>query len=272
MNHNIVDAVPMPEPSPKRLPNSATPINPVRPGASTPAVWVRPDVWTHEHVMKPMAFMPAGVKKLPRLFRQDDPNRMVPEAVVLMRQHLLQEIGPLPTSALNRFVRTLLADDELVESYFTYKVREDALGRTFAQRGRLLTATPWVEAKRAAVLAARADTVRHFRHEQALVWVAAWAFPSGLFHLCHPHMKHIGVELTSLVQARNETTVMVEDAVSAMRREDRPAGDALGAILGLGYDDDTDPDQLARLGTALHLSQRHINNMWIPASGWGYQA
>ena len=79
-------------------------------------------------------------------------------------------------------------------------------------------------------------------------------------------------ELTSLVQARNETTVMVEDAVTAMRREDRPAGDTLGAILGLGYDDDTDPDQLARLGTALHLSQRHINNMWIPASGWGYQA
>jgi len=55
-------------------------------------------------------------------------------------------------------------------------------------------------------------------------------------------------------------------------QEDRPAGDTLGAILGLGYDDDTDPDQLARLGTALHLSQRHINNMWIPASGWGYQA
>ncbi|MFP5446205.1 MAG: hypothetical protein ACLGIY_21920, partial [Betaproteobacteria bacterium] len=108
MINNTVDAIPMPEPTPKRLPNSATPIRPVRQGTSTPAIWVRPDVWTHEHVLKPMAFMPAGVKKLPRLFRQDDPTRMVPEALVMMRRHLLQEIGPQPTSALNRFVRTFL--------------------------------------------------------------------------------------------------------------------------------------------------------------------
>lgn len=272
MINNTVDATPMPEPTPKRQSNSGTQIRPVRQGASTPAVWLRPDVWTHEHVMKPMAFMPAGVKKLTQLFRQDDPTRMVPEAVDLMRRHLLQEIGPLPTSGLTRFVRTFLADDEMVESYFTYKVREDALGRTFAQRGRLLTATPWVEAKRAAVLAMRCEAVRGFKHEQAMVWVAAWAIPSGLFHLCHPHMKTIGVELSDLVQARNEASLMVEDAVSAMRRVDPQAGDTLGAILGMGYDDGTDPQQLARLGTALHLSQRHINNMWIPASGWGYQA
>lgn len=272
MNHNIVDAVPMPEPTPKRQPNSAPQTRPVRQGSSKPAISVRPDVWTHEHVMKPMAFMPAGIKKLPRLFRQDDPNRMVPEAVDLMRRHLLQEIGPLPTSGLNRFVRTFLADDEVVESYFTYKVREDELGRTFAQWGRLLTVTPWVEAKRAAVLAARADVMLGFRHEQALIWVAAWAFPSGLFHLCHPRIKHIGVELSGLAQARNETTLMVEEAVFAMRREDPPAGDTMGAILGMGYDEGTDPQQLARLGTALHLSQRHINSMWIPASDWANQA
>ena len=69
-----------------------------------------------------------------------------------------------------------------------------------------------------------------------------------------------------------EGRVTVTAVGFSARREDRSAGDTLGAILGLGYDDDTDPDQLARLGTALHLSQRHINNMWIPASGWGYQA
>jgi hypothetical protein len=104
-----------------------------------------------------------------------------------------------------------------------------------------------------------------------MVWVAAWVFPSGLFHLCHPHMKKIGVELSDLVQARNQTSLMVEDAVFAMRRVDPAAGNTLGAILGMGYDDNTDPNQLARLGTALHLSQQQINSMWVPPSGWAQQ-
>ena len=47
MNHNIVDATPMPEPTPKRQPGSATPTRPVRQGTSTPAISVRPDFCTH---------------------------------------------------------------------------------------------------------------------------------------------------------------------------------------------------------------------------------
>ncbi len=271
MNHNITDAANPPEPTPKRLHTSGTQIRLVPQGTSTPARRLLPEASVYEHVMKPMAFMPSGVKKLPQLYRQDDPTRMVPEAVNMLRQHLTQQIGVLPTPCLNRFVRTFLADDEVVESYYTHKVREDELGRTFAQRGLLLAAMPWVEAKRAAVMAMRCESVRGLQHEQALVWVAAWALPSGLFHLCHPCVKQTGVELSDLVQARNETTLMVEDALFAMRRVDPQGGDTLGAILGLGYDDGTEPHQLARLGTALHLSQLRINSLWVPPSGWGDQ-
>lgn len=263
MNRNISDAANLPEPTPKRRLGSVT--------QTMPVSRTLPSASTYEHVMKPMAFMPSSVKNLRQLYRQDDPTRMVPEAVNLLRQHLTQQIGVMLTPCLNRFVRTFLADDEVVESYYTHKVREDELGRTFAQRGRLLTAMPWVEAKRAAVLATRCESVRGLQHEQVMAWVAAWAFPSGLFHLCHPCVKQTGVELSDLVQARNETSLMVEDAVIAMRRLDSAAGDTLGAILGTGYDDGTDPKQLARLGTALHLSQRHINSMWVPPSGWAHQ-
>lgn len=268
MNGNTNHNFPMPEPTPTPRHRMATQLRYQGTFPRDAAKLQPADGLAGEFLMKPLAFMPKGLKDLPNIFRQDDPDRMVIEAVSMMRRLLKQEMGSMPTSALQKFVQVLLSDDELVESYFLHRVREDAVGRQFAQGGSLLTATPWVEAKRAAGLAMHSEVLRGFPHEQVLAWVAAWAMPSGTFHLCHPTMKHKGLVMSDLGQARNHTVVMVEEAVFAMRRIDLQTGSILSAMLGVGYAEEQDPDQLARLGTALHLSQRHINNMWIPASGW----
>ncbi|MDP3474433.1 hypothetical protein [Hydrogenophaga sp.] len=268
MNGNTINNFPMPEPTPKPRHRMATQLGYQSPSPRDASKLQAADGLAGEFLMKPLAFMPKGFKDLPHLFRQDDPTHMVSEAVTMMRRHLKQEMGDMPTSALQKFVQVFLSDDELVESYFMHRVREDAVGRQFAQRGSLLTATPWVEAKRAGGLAMHSEVLRGFRHEQVLAWVAAWAMPSGTFHLCHPKLKSKGLVMSDLGQARNNTVVMVEEAVFAMRRIDPQTGSTLSALLGVGYSEEQDPNQLARLGTALHLSQRHINNMWIPASGW----
>jgi hypothetical protein len=70
------------------------------------------------------------------------------------------------------------------------------------------------------------------------------------------------------MQARKETVVLVEDALRAMRRVDEPQGWTLGAVLGWNQDEDCDPDQLARLRVAVHLSQLRLNDLWIPHTGW----
>lgn len=268
MNGNTNHNFPMPEPTPAPRHRMATQLRYQSTFPRDAAKLLPADGLAGDFLMKPLAFMPKGFKDLANIFRQDDPDRMVSEAVAMMRRLLKQEMGPMPTSALQKFVQVFLSDDELVESYFMHRVREDAVGRQFAQGGRLLTATPWVEAKRAAGLAMHSELLRGFSHEQLLAWVAAWALPSGTFHLCHPKLKSMGLVMSDLGQARNETALIVEEAIFTMRRVDRLAGDTLGALMGVGHAEELDPNQLARLGTALHLSQRHINNMWIPESGW----
>ena len=59
-----------------------------------------------------------------------------------------------------------------------------------------------------------------------------------------------------------------ETAVFAMRRDDQPTGNILGPILGMGCPQAVDPDQLAPLGTGLHLPRRYTNILWTFQEGW----
>lgn len=208
------------------------------------------------------------VNSLPEFFRRDDPRRIHPLAVNTLRGYLLREIGPLQYPATARFVESFLADDLIVESYFQPLVRQDPVGLEFQRIGRRLEALPWVEAKRAAEKARRSHALQNFPKDQELAYVAAWACPAGIFHLSHPSVKAKGRELEDLAQARDMTAELVDSAVKAMRSVSAVQGRVMRALIGDGGNEGCKSRQLGRLGTALHLSQLRLNELWIPATGW----
>jgi hypothetical protein len=187
MNRDIIDAVPMPEPTPKRpmpgigrslppLRRVSTPIQP--PAAQTPTSAQPPQ--------QPPAHPPVDVNKLPEFFRRDDPYRLNPSMVQHQRNALLQEIGPLTLPALERFVQLLFSDDLVVESYFHPKVIDGRVGRAFDEGSYHLEVSPWREAKRAAIRASLPSFLDEYPAEREFVQVAAWALPAGIFMLSHP--------------------------------------------------------------------------------------
>lgn len=243
MNHNIVDAVPMPEPTPKR---------------PTPGVGRN----------LPPVIPPVDFNLFPEFFRRDDPYRLNPSAVQLQREMLLREIGPLTLPALERFVQALFSDDLVVESYIRPKPIDGRMGRAFWDRGVYREAHPWRNAKRAARWASAVKLLDNYSCEPEFISVAAWALPAGQFVLSHPSVKAKGNELRDLAQARQMTAQIVRDAITAMRAISRSHAQVMSALIGQGGHAGCGPRQLSRLVTALYLSQAQINAHWGPANGW----
>ena len=269
MNHNIVDAVPMPEPTPKRpTPGVGLNLPPLRrlnapvqpPSAQMPPVAQPPQ---QQPPMPPVDF-----NQLPEFFRRDDPYRLNPSAVQLQREMLLREIGPLTLPSLERFVQVLFNDDLVVESYIRPKPLHGRVGRTFKEGGVYLEAHPWREAKRAARWASMVKLLDDYPYEAEFISVAAWALPAGLFVLSHPSAQAKGEGLQDLAQARQMTAHLVRDAISAMSTINVTHARVMNALIGQGGHAGCGPRQLGRLFTALYLSQAKINAHWVPASGW----
>lgn len=250
MNHNIIDAASVPEPTPKR-PNPGI-------GLSLPALC---------RGNTPVS-QPIGLKKLPEFFRRDDPHRLPPEMVQSHRLTILREIGALSLPALERFVEVMFSDDLVVESYFHPGPLDGCVGPSFDERGHRLVAHPWREAKRAATLAARANCLDDYPYEREFVSVAAWALPSGLFILSHPSVQAKGEKLRNLAQARETTVHIVRDAIKAMHVVSAPQAQAMNTLIGQAGIEGCRPRQISRLGAALFLSQGHINQHWVPVTGW----
>lgn len=273
MNRNIIDAVPMPEPTPKRpTPGIGRGLPPLRrlsppaqpPVAQSPSPAQPPQQPSQQTPVHP----PLDLNKLPEFFRRDDPHRLNPSAVQLHRNTLLREIGPLSMRALERFVEVLFSDDLVVESYFRPKVIDGRVGRAFDEGSYHLEASPWREAKRAAIKASLPNFLDDYPAEREFVQVAAWALPAGIFVLSHPSVQAKGEELRDLAQARETTAHIVRDAIKAMHAISAPQSRVMNALIGQGGNEGCRPRQLSRLGTALYLSQSHINEQWIPGTGW----
>ena len=60
----------------------------------------------------------------------------------------------------------------------------------------------------------------------------------------------------------------MDDAIKAMRGVSAVQGRLMRALIGDGATEGCKAQKLARLRTALHLSQLRLNELWIPAAGW----
>lgn len=269
MNHNITDAANLPEPTPKRpVPGISRGLPPLRQVSTPIQLPTAQSLTPAQPPQQPPAHPPVDVSKLPEFFRRDDPHRLNPSVVQHQRNALLQEIGPLTLPALERFVQVLFSDDLVVESYFRPKAIDGRVGRAFDEGSYHLEATPWREAKRAAIKASLPNFLDEYPAEREFVQVAAWALPAGIFVLSHPSVQAKGEELRDLAQAREITGHIVRDAIKAMHAISAPQSRVMNALIGQGGNEGCRPRQLSRLGTALYLSQAHINELWVPATGW----
>lgn len=195
--------------------------------------------------------------------RSADLTMLSPDLLRALRHRMAQEIGWLPTPGLNPFVCTFLINNMVVQSYHHQRTKMDEIEPISGQSNYANTFDPLVEAKKAAMQAVGSSSLQGCEHERAVAWVAAWAYPVGLFHLSHPRIGQLGLSWKELDRARAETRSLVANAVQAARNENTKVGHILGAILG------TDPfpsdvnDRMARIGTAVYLAQRRIHTLWL---------
>lgn len=261
MNNDIADAVPMPEPTPKRLTQrklrGVQQQRRINAQSQLPAEGTPPTI-------------PVNVSKTPEFFRSQGPNHTNLTTVHFRRTTLYREIGLLTQPALQRFVQVLFSDDLVVNSYFSPKQINGRVGRAFEEGVCLVEALPWREAKRASIKAALTNCLFAFPQEREIVSVAAWALPAGLFVISHNKKQAKGDELRDWdwKQAREVTAGIVRNAIEAMHAINAQQSCVMNALIGQGGFEGCQPEQLSRLGVALYLSQNRINDQWVPVTAW----
>ena len=126
----------------------------------------------------------------------------------------------LPDPALDEFVQRVLANDELVESYFHAKAPRLPRGVT---RPTPRAWMPYTEAARAALQAQSTNLLQPA--ERSLAYLAALLYPCGLFHSRHPVFRPLGRNfMPDRSYARQVSCRLLEPALGLLADRDRQAG------------------------------------------------
>jgi len=194
-------------------------------------------------------------------FRTDLPDRLPGHEVDRLRALMLQGCPALPDPALNEFVRRVLANDELVESYFHAKVSRPPRGVTGpTPRSRM----PYTEAMRAALQAQSTNLLQPA--ERSLAYLAALLSPCGLFHSQHPVFRPLGRNfMPDRVYARQVSCRLLEPALVLLADRDRALAETLGAVMGCRAGDACNREQVARLTAAVYVPCLRVTALWTGA-------
>jgi len=194
-------------------------------------------------------------------FRTDLPDRLPGHEVDRLRALMYQSCPILPDPALNEFVRRVLANDELVESYFHAQVSQPLRGATGpTPRSRM----PYTEAMRAALQAQATCLLQP--GERSLAYLAALLHPCGLFHSRHPVFRPLGRNfMPDRSYARQVSCRLLEPALGLLADRDRALADTLGAVLGFRAGDACDREQVARLTAAVYVPCLRVTALWTGA-------
>lgn len=180
---------------------------------------------------------------------------LAPCEVQFLRERLLGHLPPLHPAPLQHCVNQVFASDELVEAYcFPKTVSGQGGSQSARQSPRFLI--PLDLATKAARQAERMALVRP--SERPLTYLAALLYPCALFHGAHPGLTPSGTHPRPELRG-----LLLEDALHSLRRIHPPQAATLSAVLGLGAEG-IDPDQVARLSTAVCLSHLSLTAQWQP--------
>lgn len=201
-------------------------------------------------------------------------QRLHPGLVNFLRQQLHGQRPRWADPRLERFATDVFADDLMVECYFRPLHRLDPVGRA---RGWVdLIDVPFEQAVRAARRAERMALVTA-THERPLAALAALVAPCGLFHAVHPFVQaQSGAGVQDRARIQEMARELLAPALQRLRGQHRGLADTLGGVLGGGDDGDCDPEQVARLATAVTLATLRLTERWSAAGltpgqeGWSH--
>lgn len=197
------------------------------------------------------------------LGHEADPENLTPAQLRTLRAHAA---GCLPMRfaprELEDFAAELFRSPELLTAYFRPTPVRELHGRKASFR----LVLPFDCAIAAAKTAARASCL--LPHERELAWVAAYAYPCGIFVAADPSLRPITQvrrisDADTTVALRN---VLLRDALRSMRSRNHALASTLAAALDVGgQEDECDLQQVARLVTAVRMSMTTIQRVW---RGW----
>ena len=188
-----------------------------------------------------------------------EPLRLHPYCVEPMRENLHNRRKRMDDPVLERFVQRVFADDLMVECYFQPRALHS---RSLPLEQRGLEQLPLDAALRAALRAFYMDIVTQ-PHERQLAYAASLIFSCGLFHCQHPWVvKTTGLNDVAFNRVDGVRAHLLEWPLHQLRLENAAIGDTWGEVFDQGINEDIDPEQVSRIGTAVWLANRRVAELW----------
>ena len=180
-------------------------------------------------------------------------DEFTPAQIAQLSRYIQRTLPMLPGDDLNLFLSTLFEDQTMVSVY----MRAREVQETQSSRICLPFDLAWQAGARAHVSALLLP------HEKPLAWVGAFAYSCGLFLNTDPvHRKTSEIHAMDPRQVRETRYLVLAEAFHVLRNRNNAVGETLGAAMGVLNPHDCDPDQIARIGTAVRLANLRIESLW----------
>lgn len=195
------------------------------------------------------------------LGKHADPDSFSEPQLNRLRRYIAASVPVLPCSELETFLGELFLAPELVSAYFRPTVVGDLSNPALARRNVL----PF---EKALAAARKAQLMRVLLpQERGLAWLAAFTYPCGIFAAADPSLlpQMEGKRFAQPMDPRVLRSLLIEDGIRKMRVSNQPLADTFAAVLDFGVDEQCDPQQVARVLTAVRMAVVDIERLW---RGW----
>jgi hypothetical protein len=180
-------------------------------------------------------------------------DEFTPIQIAELARYIQRTLPILPGDDLNLFLSTLFEDQSIVSVY----MRAREVQETQSSRICLPFDLAWQAGARAH------GSALLLQHEKPLAWVGAFAYSCGLFLSTDPvQQKTSEIHAMDPRQVRETRYLVLAEAFHVLRNRNNAVGETLGAAMGILNPYDCDPDQVARIGTAVRLANLRIESLW----------
>lgn len=176
-----------------------------------------------------------------------------PAQIEELKRHIQRTLPILPGEDLNLFLRAVFEDPSVVSAYMSAMEVQDGQ----SSQSYLPFDLAWQAGKQAH------GSALLLPHEKPLAWVGAFTFSCGLFQCTDIFQRKINdTHAKEPKQVRDARYLVLADAFHLLRNRNNAVGETLGAAMDVLNAHDCDPDQIARIGTAVRLANLRIESLW----------
>ena len=197
--------------------------------------------------------------------------RFTAAEIQLGREHLHRQCVQFNDAAINRFMQQVFASDELVQAYLHPRLVKQGLlmgaglgphsGRLGEMPAEPTVLVPYEEARTAALQAQSMGILEG--SEKRLAFLAAFLFPSGLFHSTHPAFALPRREFKpDSAYLRHLSHLLLEPGLRELGRSQPSMAETLEAVWGFGLGRRFAREGMARVATAANLAHLRVSGLW----------